>query len=222
MLVIFNPAKLVYRRITGYRTDQFSSISVSEAMNAWTESFQETWSGSAGSRTEALERTAERLNNLTVNAAVINSVPGRVSYAMGEPWLAIPYSLIPRAIWEQKPDMTEITNDRFNIIFGSTTERIASRSTNSYPAIADGYWNFGWIGIVMSGILGGMFWRVIRKIWVQNSRIRYVFAFSILMNSRAPVAVPNLIIGVVQTLLACIVVVRILELTSSVFRTEKK
>lgn len=218
MLVLFNPAKLVYRNLTGYRTDAFSSLSFTEAANAWAESLRQTWAGDEEETTSAFEKTAARLSNLTINAAVINWTPGRVAYARGEPWLAIPYSVVPRFLWPEKPNMTKITNTAFASTFRLSFQPETSRGTAAYPAIADGYWNFGWLGVALAGLVAGLFWKSIFLLWSEWGRFRYVLAFFVLMNTRAPVAMPGLLGGVFQTAVACAFVVVAMETMARLLR----
>ncbi len=214
VLVVINPAKHVYRQITGYRTDEFATHSLGEMVEAWIQSIDQVWSDDEGDERGALETTTERLNYLTVNASTLAWVPNRVPYASGAPWLAVPYSLVPRFLWHNKPILTEITNDRFAILFGMTTRRNTSSTTLAYPAIADGYWNFGWIGVALAGLLAGLFWALVRRSWSRTNRFRYVFAFSLLIGTRATAALPNLLLGVLQVAVATLVVTKGLELVS--------
>lgn len=215
MLLIFNPAKLVYRQLTGYRTAEFGTLTLGQMTDAWFQSLQQIWGGGEKRRETAFDTTARRLNYLSINATVVDSVPDRVPYAAGEPWLAIPYSVVPRFLWPGKPNITEITNDRFNVLFGMTTWRVAARSTGAYPAVADGFWNLGWLGVAIAGFLAGLFWKTLFLIWTAHGRLRYVFAFLLLISARAASAFPALVIGVFQAAVACFVVVKVLEMLSS-------
>jgi hypothetical protein len=214
LLVVFNPAKLIYRQLVGYRTGDFTGLSMGDAADAWGESLGRVWGGDERAQEQGIEKTVERLNNLTINAAVLAWVPDRVPYAMGEPWLAALYSLVPRFIWPDKPNITEITNDRFAILFGMTTADIASRSTSAYPAVGDGFWNFGWFGAALAGLLAGLFWRLAYFFWTPSSRMSFVLPFLVLVSTKATIALPKLIGGVFQMALACFVVVKAFEIAS--------
>jgi hypothetical protein len=218
MLLVFNPAKLIYRSLTGLGTAEFGSLSVGQMADAWMRSIEEIWGQGEKTREKAFEKTASRLNNISINAAIINSVPDRVPYALGEPWVAIPVSVVPRFFWTEKPDITNITNDKFNVLFGMTTWKAAESSTSAYPAVADGFWNFGWIGVALVGFLAGLFWKSLYNIWTPTGRTRYTFVFVLLTILRAPSAFPNLVIGIVQTAIACIVVVKTMELIGTIGR----
>ena len=218
LLLVFNPAKHIYRELTGYRTTQFSTVSFGEMVNAWKYSIQQVWAGDAGTDERPNQRVSSRLNNLTINAMVIDDVPGMVHFAYGKPWLAVPYSLVPRFFWPGKPNLTEMTKDLFNVTFGMTTWQIAERSTGAHPIIADAFWNFGWAGVILVGLIAGYYWKVVYLVWSPATRVRYALPFLILIHTRAASALPSLFIGVLQTTIVCIVVVKGLEFATTLFR----
>ncbi len=215
LVVVINPAKHVYRELTGYRTADFAELDFDDMIGAWVTSLEEVWVSDTAQREEAFGTTVERLNNLTVNALVLAWVPAQVPYAKGEPWLAVPYGLVPRVLWPGKPNLTAITNDRFALQFGMGTERTVERTTYAYPIIADGYWNFGWLGVALVALLAGAFWKATFRIWSRGNLFRFVFPIVLLVETQATVAVPTLLAGVVQTAVACFVVVKGLEMLGS-------
>jgi|GEM_PF-6213359 len=216
--IILNPAKYVYRQLTGYRTSEFSSQTVGEMVDAWVQSVTEVWVGDNDLENQGLKTTAERLDSLSATALVVYWCPKRVPYARGDPWLVIPYSLVPRFLWPGKPDMTHISNDRFAVLFGLMTQADTKRTTYEYPAIADGFWNFGWFGVAFAGLLAGLLWKIVRHVWSPTNRYRYVLPFYFLVSTQASAAVPKLLVGIPQIVLAGAVVVGSLELIGSLFQ----
>lgn len=75
-----------------------------------------------------------------------------------------PYTLIPRFIMPEKPWM----NYGLEFTYLITGDRIM-RSATGLGAIGEGYWNAGWLGVVVVGIVIGLllavFYRVSRRIW---------------------------------------------------------
>jgi hypothetical protein len=221
MLLVFNPAKLIYRQLTGYRTAEFGTLTMTQMSDAWMTSIEQIWGGGEKVKEKAFDATASRLNNLSINAVVISKVPQIVDYAYGEPWMAIPISAVPRFLWPNKPNITQITSDRFNVLFGMTTWKAAESSTSAYPAVADGYWNLGWAGVAITGFLAGLFWKMIYVIWKTTGRTRYVFAFLLLISLRATLSFPALVGGLFQTAMACLIVVKTLETIGAVSTRHK-
>jgi len=216
MLLVFNPVKLVYRELTGYRTAEFGTLTVGEMVDAWKESIQQVWAGNNAQQQQALDTTASRLNYLSVNATVIDSVPERIPYALGEPWAVVPVSLVPRVLWPDKPNLTEISTDRFNVLFGMTTWSIAATSTAAYPGVADGFWNLGWLGVAIAGFISGLFWKMLAITWTPSGRLRYSLVFLLVVTTRATAATPSLFVGVAQVAFACFIVVKTLELLGEI------
>lgn len=75
-------------------------------------------------------------------AAILTCVPERFGYVYGKDLLLIPFALIPRAIWPDKPvsDVQKIFDQDITYSVGS--------STSPYP-IAEGYFNGGLAGIIL-------------------------------------------------------------------------
>ena len=77
-------------------------------------------------------------------------------YDIGQPGNSYEYAyalLIPRAIWPDKPPLTEGAR---NLNFEATGNDQSSVTSGLAP---EGYWNGGWIGVVLAGLLASMiFW----------------------------------------------------------------
>lgn len=74
--------------------------------------------------------------------AVLTNVPERFEFVYGKDLLLIPFALIPRAIWPDKPvsDVQSIFDQQITMAAGS--------STSPYP-IAEGYFNGGLVGVIL-------------------------------------------------------------------------
>lgn len=220
ILLIFNPAKLVYRELVSFRTTGFENVTIEQKVEAWVQSISQIWINKDSAKQVAFKTSVNRFDLLIINATVISQVPETVPFAMGEPWMAIGIGIVPRFLWPDKPNMTRITSDRFNILFGMTTVDIAEVSTGAYPVIGDGFWNLGWAGIIIVALVMSVFWKSIYSIWRKNQRLYYVLPMLTLVSVRPIVAVPIIASGIIQSILACLIVIKSLEWISGVIRHE--
>ena len=76
------------------------------------------------------------------------------------------YSFVPRFIYPDKPNLTIKLNDRFTVLFGLQTLRSTRSGTSTFSIIADGYWNFGWAGVVSVGFIVGLYWGIAASLWL--------------------------------------------------------
>jgi len=213
LLVFLNPVKIIYRDIVGYRSDTFAETTISEIISAWNEALVEVW----GDYNESVQRNIKtviyRINELSTIALTFLEVPHSVEYEYGKTWVPIFYNFIPRLLWEDKPIIKEVTNDYFNITLGVQSYYHAKRTTLVVPTIADGYFNFGWFGIIMSGILSGILYSIVQQIYTPYHRFRFVSAFYILANIRSTSMLASLYGGIVQSLFVVWLVTKLLELS---------
>jgi len=220
LLIILNPVKLAYRSMIGYRTWEFSQYSIAEMTQSFLESIKLIWTQEDYTMLKIIGVTSSRLNYLGINAIILSEVPDIIPYELGKSWLFPIYSFIPRFLWPEKPNITEITNDRFAVLFGFTTWELTERTTSAYPNISDGYWNFGWFGVLIVGFFSGLFWRLICQIWSPKDRFRYLFAFYVLVDTKATVSLAGLLSGLPQIIVACYLIVKVFELASRPLSTK--
>lgn len=91
---------------------------------------------------------------------VLFYVPATYDYIYGKELLTLPFALIPRALWPDKPIVSAGAYFS-NVIVGGDT---ALGSTGLY-SIADGYLNFGFLGIPLIMWLTAILQRVIYSSW---------------------------------------------------------
>jgi hypothetical protein len=161
LMLVLQPAKTRYRATTASRGgSDGSALSVSRAVSDWIDALSETWSGTSDANA-AFEQVGSRLNELTSIGRTMELVPGRVPHDDGAAWVTIPSLFVPRLLDPGKADMSEVYNDHYNLTFGLQSQRAVGSSTGAFPLVADGYWNFGWWGIVAAsfvvGLMLGMF-----------------------------------------------------------------
>jgi hypothetical protein len=155
LYVVLQPAKHRYReQVWGHAAKTNEELGVSGRLDAWEVSLADTFSGDA---THAKEEgsSMSRLSELEATLHALEVVPGRVDYAYGESLMQLLYAPIPRLLWPDKPVSKDEVGQRYAVIFGRQTDQGAQTTAIGMSLLVEGYWNFGWIGIVLySGAIG--------------------------------------------------------------------
>jgi hypothetical protein len=148
VFIIVQPVKHTYReQIWGKGMQQ--TATVEQRVDAWTSAFDKYFDRDNHSRSVDDTSAVDRLSELNAVEHAFDVVPGRVSYIWGESLLEVVYSPIPRFIWPDKPATKDSTTQRYAILFGRQTERGARSTAINLPLLVEGYWNFGWPGIIL-------------------------------------------------------------------------
>lgn len=159
--LIFQPIK------AGFRAQMWNSRSAtagySERVTAWTSSFEHFWSGREATE-ETQNAAVGRLVELDPIIHAFMLLPGRVQFAEGKGWLNILYAPIPRLFWADKPT-TDDMEQRYSVVFNRQNQ-IGARSTSILlPLLVDGYWNFGWPGVVFATFAMGVWVGICQKMY---------------------------------------------------------
>jgi len=107
-----------------------------------------------------------------------------VPFDRGNTLYPVIYAFIPRALWNQKPVFTELTNNRFAVRLGFLTDVEARLATKTMPIAAESYFNFGWPGIVGVGLFCGFLFALLCRLFTPGSRLLYVGTFLVLIKMR--------------------------------------
>jgi len=142
---VLNPLKHEYRR-AAWR-DDVGSLGMQDRANLWRDAAANV--GSKDDETAEAHGTVARLSELGAVTHAIELVPHAVDYAYGADWIHIFTSVVPRALWPDKPTTAE-TMQRYGVAFGRQTEEGATRTAFLNPLVVDGYWNFGWLGVFLA------------------------------------------------------------------------
>lgn len=106
--------------------------------------------------------------------AVLGNVPNNESYLLGESYLSVPFILLPRAIFGDKPDAG-----------GRLLSTIIYKNPlNTVPpsAVGEAFWNFSYFGVVFVFLIHGVILKIISSIFFINSKhplILILFVFFI-------------------------------------------
>lgn len=103
-------------------------------------------------------RILQRIDHFTIFAHVINTTPNKKPYLYGKTYRTLIYSFIPRALWHNKPI------DHNGNFLGRRYDLVDPRDTNGSWGLsipAEAFANFGWMGLIVSALLFGLFLRLI-------------------------------------------------------------
>jgi hypothetical protein len=154
--LILNPAKALFRQ----QVSESGPVTFDQALVIWQESLADTWSTQTIERTEArdgaLKTTTERLDYNWLSAHVYSVVPDRIPYQIGRTYEDVPLLLVPRVLYPEKPTSQGRTRSRWLIELGVQSSSSIDTVAISLPASAEAYWNFGWLGVFVVGVVLGL------------------------------------------------------------------
>jgi hypothetical protein len=167
-VTVVQPVKGFYRESAWTEESRLADPSL--VLDQWRDAFTVYWLSGSRKTSASSGSLVSRLNNLDAIARTFEYVPRDVGYEWGRAWTILPVAMFPRALFPDKPPMTGSFNDAFNRRFGLQNPATIGSSVNSFPLVADAYWNFGWPGVVcvaaflgallgmLSGALGSSRW----------------------------------------------------------------
>jgi hypothetical protein len=130
---------------------------LTDAMVRWSEIAASGWADVLAGQApldEQLSATSSRSSLLTMTGLILERTPEIVPYQLGARYPLLVQNLIPRALWPEKPSVSD-ANRFFQVEYG-LTERYDLRSVSIACGFeAEGYMNFGWVGILAVGSLVG-------------------------------------------------------------------
>jgi hypothetical protein len=155
LLLILNPAKHEYRMRAWWSGDKVTPL---DSAVIWMEALEATYTGQQdeAALAEHLEATSSRMSVLGQVGQVFEWVPDRVPWAGPEKWLQVPNLLIPRVLWRDKPIQENFFNRNYTVAFNIQSPRTMGMTSITLPAVADGYWRLGWLGVLIEGLLVGL------------------------------------------------------------------
>jgi len=152
--VIFQPAKAKFRQQTWTVRGSEQVAGYEGRVDAWALAFDDLWSSrDAGESTG--ESAVSRFLELDPVLHAFTLMPGRVHSAEGAAWKNIVYAPIPRFLWPDKPNSNDLDLS-YGVTFNRQNEVGAQSTSIMLPLVVDGYWNYGWPGIVFVSIMTGL------------------------------------------------------------------
>jgi hypothetical protein len=159
-ILFFQIGKQDFRR-TYWTPDQPVAEGQVERVGFWIKSSFDRWSTalndpSGEELSENLSFTLARMSLLAQTADVIDQTPSHVPYQNGRLYSYLLYTWIPRAIWPDKPSMSE-ANQFYQVAYGVTEEEHLDKVSIAIGVLTEAYINFGWIGVVVIMFILGIF-----------------------------------------------------------------
>ena len=93
---------------------------------------------------------------------VMQMTPTQVPYQNGRLYRYLAISLIPRAIWPDKPSFSE-ANQFYQVAYGITDRRDLNKVSMAVGILAESYINFGWFGPPLVMLIIGLLLNIIRR-----------------------------------------------------------
>ena len=140
-------------RITGW---------MNESLLRWEEALTDT----TGQTSRDLANISlSRVSLLTQTANVIELTPSMVPYQYGSLYSYFGVTLIPRFVWPDKPSINE-ANTFYQSAYGIAYENNQTEVSIAVGTLAEGYINFGWLGVVAVMFLLGVFFDFFRRCFI--------------------------------------------------------
>jgi hypothetical protein len=153
LYTLLQPAKAQFRAQTWIVRGEEQTAGYADRVTAWTTAITDVWTGRDAGQTG--DAAVNRFLELDPILHAFSMLPGRVRPANGEAWASILYSPIPRIVWPDKPNSNDLSLN-YGVAFRLQSELGARSTTILMPLIVDGYWNFGWPGIVFVSVMAGL------------------------------------------------------------------
>jgi hypothetical protein len=159
--VVFQPIKQDFRSQVWGREE---AATYSDRLDAWSKAFDNFFSRDSN-QDKVEESTIGRIAELDAVMHAFDMVPGQVQFIDGAGWVSILTGPIPRFIWRDKPVTQDSFEQQYARIFHRQTEEGARSTAILLPLLVDGYWNFGWPGVMFVCSAIGLWVGICQKLW---------------------------------------------------------
>jgi hypothetical protein len=106
--------------------------------------------------TKMTAKLVDRTSLLQMMCLVASVSPSQQPFLYGETYKDIPAQFIPRFFWADKPT-GHVSTSKLSVYYGLQSEEDTEKTTIGFGLLAEGYANFGFIGVVGIGIFFGFF-----------------------------------------------------------------
>src|SRR5262249_22340002 len=152
--VIMNPVKSEYRNIAWYDKDVASLETIEQRVSYWGEAFQKVWLYSA-TADPIIGSTASRSSDLIPFSQAVDYVPSLVPYNSGAGIESALFFWIPRVLWPDKGNTSDLLYNKYALEFGYSTTLTLESTTVGASIFTEAYWNFGASGVLVFLFLAG-------------------------------------------------------------------
>jgi hypothetical protein len=151
-----------------------------ERAEFWLNASASNWLDSlqTGGRTDSgqlASRTLERASLLNQLAHVLELTPSQVPFQRGQTYSYLAITLIPRFLWPDKPSISQ-ANQYYQLAYGLTDLRNLDSVSIAVGSMAEGYINFGWLGVVCVMVGIGIILRVYESLCTADQSNTLVLA----------------------------------------------
>jgi O-antigen polysaccharide polymerase Wzy len=156
---------------------------VLERAEFWVNTSASKWAdalGSGGSNNsgQLASRTMQRASLLTQVAHVVELTPSQVPFQNGQTYSYFAVTLIPRLVWPDKPSVSE-ANRFYQLAYGLSDSRTVESTSIAVGSMAEGYINFGWLGVILVMFGLGVVLRVYERLCTADQTNTLVLAIGI-------------------------------------------
>ncbi len=168
-LFMIQPAKGDYRSRVWFGAQ--SNLAALERFKLYAEIISNYWFGGehhTSIRKSVNESAKERFSLLLSTQRYIELTPSQIPYKKGESIGYLFYGWIPRFVWSNKPTAF-VANRQYPVEYGIQHPNTLSTTSIGVGHVAEGYVNFGMIGMIPLFVFLGVLSRVPKKIFSERS-----------------------------------------------------
>lgn len=157
VIFLLQPIKNEYRSRTWFGNE--GAFSTKEKIGLYVTIASDYWLGSGGKGSKVSESIKEsanqRMSLLLSSQQYVDLTPREIPYKKGESIAYLFYGWIPRAVWANKP-IAQAANKEYPVEYGLQHPFTVSSSSFGVGHVAEGYVNFGILGLPPLFLLLGM------------------------------------------------------------------
>ncbi len=195
-----------------------ASFWVTRSLEKWGETFADP---KIETLRDAITPSLSRVSLLNQTGNVVELTPSVVPYQYGHLYSYLGVTLIPRALWPEKPSISE-ANQFYQVAYGLTSEENLGSVSIGVGILTEGYINFGWVGAVGIMFLIGIFFDFYRQAFFSSTSGLLMGAIGIVLlpqmitiEAQMAVYVGGIIQQVLLTLLAFSPVIKLKRMSNA-------
>jgi hypothetical protein len=169
VILFLSPVKASFRQeLLSNTTDvNVDSNFISDRAFLWVEQASQYWEETFNGERRLADATSDatsRADLIHQFAHIYSLTPDTIPFQYGSTYSYFLVSLIPRAIWPDKPQAGG-ANNFFAVTYGITTEEGVKTSTFGISLLGEGYINFGIAGVILIMALQGIVLSALQSIF---------------------------------------------------------
>lgn len=181
VFLVLQPAKATYRSQMWTEGDREVKEDPITALRRWGSAVETAWFDDSPT-SRGPDDAMGRLGELSMVAVAAALCPAAIPHDNGRGWVDSASLLVPRIVWPDKPTATDLSNNRFQQVFGLQTRDMSVVTTGAFPIPADAWWNFGWIGVATTGLGLGVLYGWLTRVIGTKSWTRLTISTSLMFS----------------------------------------